>query len=122
MFLSGSDEQSVSSSSASGGGGSRGTSRTPSPFSISSASSASTAPSHALPASHVQKGFGNCPLPCAADGFNGGAEVSMRQGAQGETYSRKVFVGGLPPDIDQGENGHTPHFNYITHSCLLCTV
>jgi len=23
---------------------------------------------------------------------------------QGERYSRKVFVGGLPPDIDEGKN------------------
>lgn len=120
-----SDEHSVSSSSASGGGGSRGASRTPSPFghpvssSVSSGSasaSAISAPGHTLPpgAGHAQKGHGSygatCPLPCSAEGFvsggggGGGAEVPLRRPGQAETYSRKVFVGGLPPDIDQGQS------------------
>ena len=35
-----------------------------------------------------------------------------------ETYSRKVFVGGLPPDIDQGET--CPQFYYKNSAALIC--
>ena len=36
-----------------------------------------------------------------------------------ETYSRKVFVGGLPPDIDQGINLSSVHFPFSRESRLL---
>jgi hypothetical protein len=49
----------------------------------------------------------------AGDNYVGpmtGASPDMgqpREGRQLEMFSRKVFVGGLPPDIDQGEgNAH----------------
>ena len=104
------------------GGGSRGASRTPSPFGFSSSNAISapiSAPSYALPAalppnhtlppshahpgSHLGNGFGLGPgavpdIPMRLSG----AELLRPGGVQGEVYSRKVFVGGLPPDIDQG--------------------
>ena len=52
-------------------------SRTPSPFGLASNASASSSPSPSSSSSS-----------CSAL----------------ETYSRKVFVGGLPPDIDQGQS------------------
>ena len=52
-------------------------SRTPSPFGLASNASTSSSPSPSSSSSS-----------CSAL----------------ETYSRKVFVGGLPPDIDQGQS------------------
>ena len=35
-------------------------------------------------------------------GVAGAGGVNVGAGEGGERYSRKVFVGGLPPDIDEG--------------------
>lgn len=34
--------------------------------------------------------------------YSASSSFTSTSGAVPETYSRKVFVGGLPPDIDQG--------------------
>jgi len=97
--------------SASSSSGSRGTSRTPSPFGLPlpssvSSSAASTGPSLAhttasgyggsgTPHMLAEKGMVSHKAAPLALPVSGGAPHS-------EIYSRKVFVGGLPPDIDQG--------------------
>lgn len=105
----GSDELSISSSS----GGSRGASRTPSPFSLSSSGASSAGPNHPHLGNHIQSTnkYGSSATSAPTEHFIGTAADTYvgattpdpaREGGQTEVYSRKVFVGGLPPDIDQG--------------------
>lgn len=134
--FSGSDSLSISS----GSGGSRGTSRTPSPFGLSSGSSASLSalnlsqgnlgslsqvgnPSHLgsrvqqltsisnyqQQATNYQQQTANYSGASALGGGDsyigsmGGVAGASPDLAPREMFSRKVFVGGLPPDIDQGK-------------------
>ena len=105
----GSDELSISSSS----GGSRGASRTPSPFSHSSSGTSSAGPNHPHMGNHIHSNnkYGSSATAAPTEHFIGTAAEpfvgattpdSAKEGGQTEVYSRKVFVGGLPPDIDQG--------------------
>ena len=105
----GSDGRSVSS-----GSGSRGASRTPSPFGLPPSSSVSSSTSSAIPSlAHGATGFcggGSAAQMLAEKGGVGpktalALPASVKQGIpHSESYSRKVFVGGLPPDIDQGQS------------------
>jgi hypothetical protein len=48
-------------------------------------------------------------FPSSRSSPRGGQSSSAQQqgfDACGERFSRKVFVGGLPPDIDEGKNIH----------------
>ena len=55
-------------------------------------------------------GGGGGPGAWRASSRGGGGGIhhgSMDGGNNGERFSRKVFVGGLPPDIDEGEGRAT---------------
>lgn len=47
----------------------------------------------------------------------GSPHFQHQNGERVERYSRKVFVGGLPPDIDEGERFFF-FFNKIRTKCL----
>lgn len=94
-----------SSGSGSSGSASSGASRTPSPFNYPSHPTTATAVPTLPLSSHIQQvnGFGNSPKAVDKLAINS-LESAGIKGQQSEVYSRKVFVGGLPPDIDQGES------------------
>ena len=128
LFVAGSDGRSVSS-----GSGSRGASRTPSPFGmipLSFCSPASSIPVQPSTAVSVV----NAPIHAHAS-YGGSNTIQEGNNAKSilpnslpgkhvgisETYSRKVFVGGLPPDIDQGRLSLVVVWLYV---CMLakCTL
>ena len=59
--------------------------------------------------------------------FGGAAGLAALTGASErvEVYSRKVFVGGLPPDIDEGKGAITSKIKHAikqNKSCKTCTT
>lgn len=57
--------------------------------------------------------------PSLTPGLN--SPTRCQNGERMERYSRKVFVGGLPPDIDEGTDGRQWHLP-VCQICLGCLV
>ena len=52
--------------------------------------------------------------------FGGAAGLAAFGGSERvEVYSRKVFVGGLPPDIDEGTASTCPYFTLLSNTICL---
>ena len=56
------------------------------------------------------------PFSSSIAGGNTSGNIGGSTYSSGETYSRKVFVGGLPPDIDEGM------WQYVLYAIVLMTV